>query len=163
MCFGCGGISCFPGIHVCKFVHTTSGCERPRAVSVDSVKGQRQPANLPTENSRPPIPTRCTIYCAPTRESWRQLISKIAHSPSWSDPRAFQLQEIFTHREHQSPLLVRMSTPADTRKRNVEACVLIPSSRRGGAWLLCGLNTIHVGHIIYLFRVIGHRLQLACP
>ena len=39
---------------------------RPRAVSVDLVKGLRQPANLPTENSRPPIPTRCTVYCAPT-------------------------------------------------------------------------------------------------
>ena len=32
-----------------------------RAVSVDSVKGLRQPTNLPTENSRPPIPTRCTV------------------------------------------------------------------------------------------------------
>ena len=39
---------------------------RPRAVSVDSVKGLRQPADLPTENTRPPIPTRCTVYCAPT-------------------------------------------------------------------------------------------------
>ena len=39
---------------------------RPRAVSVESVKGLRQPANLPTENSRPPIPTRCTVHCAPT-------------------------------------------------------------------------------------------------
>ena len=59
-----------------------------RAVSVDSVKGQRQPANLPTENSRPPIPTRCTIYCAPTCESWRRLISKLAHRPtSQSDLR----------------------------------------------------------------------------
>ena len=28
---------------------------------LDSVKGLRQPANLPTENSRPPIPTRCTV------------------------------------------------------------------------------------------------------
>ena len=49
-----------------QYVHTTSGCERPRAVGVDSVKGLRQPANMPTENLRPPIPTRCTIYCAPT-------------------------------------------------------------------------------------------------
>ena len=32
-----------------------------RAVSVDSVKGLRQPDNLPTENSRPPIPTRRTV------------------------------------------------------------------------------------------------------
>ena len=31
-----------------------------RAVSVDSVKGLRQPANLSTENSSPPIPTRWT-------------------------------------------------------------------------------------------------------
>ena len=61
---------------------------RAKAVSVDSVKGQRQPANLPTENSRPPIPTRCTIYCAPTCESWRRLISKLAHRPtSQSDLR----------------------------------------------------------------------------
>ena len=28
---------------------------RARAVSVNSLKGQRQPANLPTESSRPPI------------------------------------------------------------------------------------------------------------
>ena len=28
---------------------------RPRAVSLESVKGLRQPANLPTKNSRPPI------------------------------------------------------------------------------------------------------------
>ena len=39
---------------------------RPRAVSVDSVKGLRQPVNLPTENSRPPIPTGGAVYCAPT-------------------------------------------------------------------------------------------------
>ena len=39
---------------------------RPRAVSVDLAKGLRQPANLPTENSRPLIPTRCTVYCAST-------------------------------------------------------------------------------------------------
>ena len=38
----------------------------PRTVSVDSVKGVGQPVSLPTENSRPPIPTRCTVYCAPT-------------------------------------------------------------------------------------------------
>ena len=34
---------------------------RPGAVSVESVKGLRQPANLPTVNSRPPIPTMCTV------------------------------------------------------------------------------------------------------
>ena len=34
---------------------------RPRAVSVESAKGLRQPANLPTANSRPPVPTRCTV------------------------------------------------------------------------------------------------------
>ena len=39
---------------------------RSSTVSVDSVKGQRQPANLPTEKSRPPIPTKCTISCAHT-------------------------------------------------------------------------------------------------
>ena len=56
---------------------------RPRAVNVDSVKGLRQPTNLPTENSRPPIPTRCTVYCAPTSEIWRhRLIGKVAYSPS---------------------------------------------------------------------------------
>ena len=32
-----------------------------RAVSVDSVKGLRQPAHLPIENPRPPIPTKCTV------------------------------------------------------------------------------------------------------
>ena len=117
--FGCGGISCFPGFCIYKFVHTTSGCERPRAVSVDSVNGLRQLANLPTENSRSPIPTRCTIYCAPPWESWRQLISKVAHSPSRTDPRAFPLQEFFKLWEHQSPLLARQSTSADTRERDV--------------------------------------------
>ena len=34
---------------------------RPRAVSLESVKGLRKPANLPTDNSRPPIRTRCTV------------------------------------------------------------------------------------------------------
>ena len=48
----------------CKSFHFQ--IRRVRSVSVDSVKRQRQPANLPTENSRPPIPTRCTIYYAPT-------------------------------------------------------------------------------------------------
>ena len=68
VCFGCGGISRFSGIYIFKLarVYTTAGCERPRAVSVDLVKGLRQPANLPTENSCLPIPTRCTMYCAPT-------------------------------------------------------------------------------------------------
>ena len=41
-----------------------------RAVSVDSVKGLRQSANLPTENSRPPIPTRCTIYLIMIMLAW---------------------------------------------------------------------------------------------
>ena len=65
---GEGFLLCFSGIYIFKFVHvyTIAGCERPRAVSVDSVKGLRQPANLPTENSRPHIPTRYKIYC--TRE-----------------------------------------------------------------------------------------------
>ena len=64
-------------------VYTTAGCERPRAVSVDSVNGLRQTSNLPTENSCPPMPTRCTTYCFPTSEIWRhQLISKVAHSPT---------------------------------------------------------------------------------
>ena len=58
VCFGCGGISCFLGIYIFKFVHvcTTAGCERLRAVDVDSVKGLRPPANLPTENSTPRSP-----------------------------------------------------------------------------------------------------------
>ena len=34
---------------------------RPRAVSVKSVNGLRQPTNLPIENSRPPILTSCTV------------------------------------------------------------------------------------------------------
>ena len=34
---------------------------RSRAASVELVKGLRQPADLPTENSRPPIPTRYTV------------------------------------------------------------------------------------------------------
>ena len=39
---------------------------RSSTVSVDSVRGQRQPASPPTEKSRPPIPTKCTISCAHT-------------------------------------------------------------------------------------------------
>ena len=35
------------------------------------MKGLRQPANLLTENSCPPIPTRCTVYGASTCEMWR--------------------------------------------------------------------------------------------
>ena len=57
--------------------------------------------------------------------------SKVAHNPSRSDPRAFQLQEFFKLREHQSPLLARQSTPADTRKGDVQACVLTPSVSAG--------------------------------
>ena len=45
--------------------------ETQTAVSVDYVQGLRQSANLPTENSRPPIPTRRTGYCARTSERWR--------------------------------------------------------------------------------------------
>ena len=47
-------------------------CTRPLAArdpeqsASTRVKGLRQPANLPTENSCPPIPTRCTFYCTPT-------------------------------------------------------------------------------------------------
>ena len=37
---------------------------RATAVSVDSMKRQPQPSNLPTETSRPPIPTGSTISCA---------------------------------------------------------------------------------------------------
>ena len=59
VCFGCGG-----------FFRVFRGyafqIRRARAVSVNSVKGLRQQANLPTENSRPPIPPRCTKYYAPT-------------------------------------------------------------------------------------------------
>ena len=59
VCFGWGGFLVV--LQVIKFqIHA------PRAVSVDSVKRLRQLDNLPTENSRPPIPTRCTVYCAPT-------------------------------------------------------------------------------------------------
>ena len=47
--------SCFPWVCIFKFIRS------PRAASVESVKGLRQPANLPTENSRPPLPTRCTV------------------------------------------------------------------------------------------------------
>ena len=112
-------------------MRTTSGCEEPRAVSVDSVKGIRQPSNLPTDTSRPLIPTRFTIYCTPTWELWRQLISKVAHSQSRFDPRAFQRQEFIELREHQSPLLARQSIPGDTRKRDVEARVLTPSIPAG--------------------------------
>ena len=63
-----GFVSCVSGSYMFKFVHvyTSAGCERPRAVSVNSVKELRQPANLPTENSPPPIPTKCIIYFAPT-------------------------------------------------------------------------------------------------
>ena len=37
-----------------------------RAVSVDSVKGLRQPTDLPNENVRPPIPTRCIFMVLPS-------------------------------------------------------------------------------------------------
>ena len=46
---------CFTLVCIFKFIR------RPRAASVESVKGLRQPANLPTDNSRPPIPIRCTV------------------------------------------------------------------------------------------------------
>ena len=40
--------------------------ETQTVVSVDQVNGLRQSANPPIENSRPSIPTRCTINRAPT-------------------------------------------------------------------------------------------------
>ena len=51
-----GGAGFFRAFHEFAF----SNC-RARAVSVESVKGLRQPANPPTENSRPPISNSCTV------------------------------------------------------------------------------------------------------
>ena len=42
-------------------VHNRWLRETQTVISVDNVKRLRQSANLPTENSRPPIPTRCTV------------------------------------------------------------------------------------------------------
>ena len=68
---------------------------RPRAVSVDAVKGLRQPDNRLTKNSRPSISIRCTVYCALIGEIWcHQLVGRVAHGPSsQSDPRAFELEK----------------------------------------------------------------------
>ena len=45
-------------------------------------------------------------------------------------------------------MLARQSTPADIRKRDIEACVLAPFDPGGevGAKLLCELHNRHVGH-----------------
>ena len=56
VCFGWSGF--FLVFQVTKY----SNSYTPGAVSVDSVKAFRQPAKLPTENSRPPTPARCTVY-----------------------------------------------------------------------------------------------------
>ena len=81
-CFGRGVV--WVGDFFRVFMSLHFQIHTPRAVNVDSMKGLRQPANLPTENARPPVPTyssKCTVYCAPTREIWRpRLISKLAHS-----------------------------------------------------------------------------------
>ena len=53
--FGGAGFFCF------FQVTTISNSYTQTAVSVYLAKGFRQPANLPTENSRPPFPTRCTV------------------------------------------------------------------------------------------------------
>ena len=59
---------CVLGAAGFRIFHLHFQIRRAREVSsVDSVKGQQQPANLPTKNSLSPIPNRCTIYyCAPT-------------------------------------------------------------------------------------------------
>ena len=110
---------------------------RPRAVSVDWVRGLRQPANLPTENSRPLIPTRCPVWCAPTWEIWRHqlVISKVAGShrlkPVPSILVLSNFKYFFKLRERQSPLLARQPTAVDIRKRDRVACVLTPSIPAG--------------------------------
>ena len=127
VCFGWGG---FFFRVFSRSLH--SQIRTSRAVSVDSVKGLRQPANLPTENSRPPIPTRCTVLCAPTSEilrAWRHQLISIAgqHGSSLSDPpRPFQ-HNFSKLRERHSPMLARQNTTADVRKRGIEACALTSS------------------------------------
>ena len=69
VCFGCGEISRFQ-------------TRKARAVSVDSVKGQRQPVNLPTENSRPPIPTTGEPFLVRAHLRIMASLVLIAHSPS---------------------------------------------------------------------------------
>ena len=54
-----------------------------RAATVDSVKGQRQPANLPTDNSCPTDPHQVYhLLCSHLRITWRRLIRNVAHSVS---------------------------------------------------------------------------------
>ena len=66
---------------------------RSRVFSVDSMKGQRQSANLPTENFTYPYQVY-RLLCSHLRNTrvWRhQLISKVTHSPGGSNPpRPFQ-------------------------------------------------------------------------
>ena len=52
-----GGVGFFLVFQVTTF----SNSYTQSTVSVDSVEGLRQPANLPTDNSCPPISTRCTV------------------------------------------------------------------------------------------------------
>ena len=56
-----GFVVCFPWDLLVLSMSLQFQIPRPRAGSLESVKGLRQPANLPTENSRLPIPTRCTV------------------------------------------------------------------------------------------------------
>ena len=56
VCFGRGG---FFSLVFSMSLHLQ--IRTSRAISVDEVKGMRQPVNLPTENARPPISTMCTV------------------------------------------------------------------------------------------------------
>ena len=126
---------------------------KPRAVSIDKVKGLRQQANLPTENSRPPIPTTCTVYCAPTGEIWRyQLMSKVAHSLTSHSDHINNLSSFESARRHCSRDGALRHTYARGTSRHV---FQHPRSRQGGARVLFGLLPGNVKHTTLCFQLAG--------
>ena len=142
-------------------MRTTAGCERSRAVSVDWRTGLRQLAKLPTENSCPPIPTRCTIYCDSTRESWRQapLNSEVAHSPSRSDLRPHEPNfNIFSSFE--STAIARETEHSGRHPhegcRSMCSDPLDPGGEKRGCSLGCTLGMSDISPS-------SHRLQCAGP
>ena len=126
---------------------------KPRAVRVESVKVLRQPANLPTKNSRPPIPTTCTVYCAPTGEIWRyQLMSKVAHSLTSHSDHINNLSSFESARRHWSRDGALRHTYARGTSRHV---FQHPRSRQGGARVLFGLLPGNVKHTTLCFQLAG--------
>ena len=95
------------------------------------MKGLRQPANLPTENS-PTYPHQVyRVVCSHLR-NLASAVDQYSSSQPTSlifDPTSeCNLNKFFFKlRERQSHLLARKKTPVGIRKRDVEACVLTPS------------------------------------